>query len=398
MKRRVFTQLLGASAVVYPFASVHVDAASGLGDYVRANTDWLADCRYGLAVHWTAKTVPQEGPPLPFQEAVDAFNLKKFIDDVVDAGADYVLFTATHALQMLPAPHPVIDKLLPGRTCKRDLIGELADGLAAKGIPLIVYYNHSCNGKNDPEWRKAVGYDGADKNVLARNLIDIVGWMGDKYKDKIKAWWFDSPYSLDARGPFKSVTTDMTGFQFPWEQFTVAAKRGFSGRLVTYNSGIVGGKAQNFMFTTHQDYWAGEEVTLRAPAQARYLDNGLQWFGWTCLDDRNWVHTKPNRQIPKPLYNDEAVISHVRSCNSHQGPMTFNVGIYQEGTMARASIELLHRLGESLGRKDSSDAALLHNDESRLVPVATQHGDLLASDLIDRHFHVPHDVVVIEHV
>ena len=110
------------------------------------------------------------------------------------------------------------------------------------------------------------------------------------------------------------------------------------------------------------------------------------------------MHTKPNRQIPKPLYNDEAVISHVRSCNSHQGPMTFNVGIYQEGTMARAAIELLHRLGESLGRKDSSDAALLHNDESRLVPVATQHGDLLASDLIDRHFHVPHDVVVIEHV
>ncbi len=68
-----------------------------------------------------------------------------------------------------------------------------------------------CNGKNDPAWRKAVGYDGPDKNALARNLIDIVG-----------------------------------------------------------------GKAQNFMFTTHQDYWAGEELNLRVPAQARYLDNGLQ--------------------------------------------------------------------------------------------------------------------------
>ena len=144
------------------------------------------------------------------------------------AGADYLLFTATHALQMLPAPHPVIDKILPGRTCRRDLIAELADALAAKGMPLLVYYNHSCNGNDDPEWRKAVGYDGADKDVLAKNLMDIVGLGERTYKEKIKAWWFDSPYSLDPRGPHNSVTTDMTGFQFPWERFTVAAKLGFS--------------------------------------------------------------------------------------------------------------------------------------------------------------------------
>jgi alpha-L-fucosidase len=109
---------------------------------------------------------------------------------------------------MLPAPHPVIDKTLPGRTSKRDLIGELADALRAKGMPLLVYYNHSCNGNDDPEWRKAVGYDGTDKSVLATNLIEIVAWMSKRYKDKIKTWWFDSPYSLDLRGPHNSVTTD----------------------------------------------------------------------------------------------------------------------------------------------------------------------------------------------
>ena len=68
--------------------------------------------------------------------------------------------------------------------------------------------------------------------------MEIVSWMGDHYEDKIKAWWFDSPYSLDPRGPHNSVTTDMTGFQFPWEQFTVAAKVGHPARLVTYNAGV----------------------------------------------------------------------------------------------------------------------------------------------------------------
>ena len=237
MRRRYFIHTL-AVGVASTGVSRLWEADEPPKDYQRANTDWLAKCRYGIGVHWTAQTVPEEGPALPFQKAVEAFDVRKFVDAVTHAGADYVLFTAAHALQMLPAPHPVIEKLLPGRTCTRDLIGDLADALATKGIPLLVYYNHSCNRQDDPEWRKAVGDDGPDKNVLAQNLMEIVGVMGEHYKDKIKAWWFDSPYSLDARGPVKSVTTDMTGFQFPSGQFTAAAKRGFPARSVTYNSGI----------------------------------------------------------------------------------------------------------------------------------------------------------------
>ena len=167
-----------------------------------------------------------------------------------------------------------------------------------------------------------------------------MSWMGDRYWDKIKAWWFDSPYSLDPRGPHNSVSTDMTGFQFPWERFTVAAKVGHPARLVTYNAGV----NKTFLYTTHQDYWAGEMVNLKTPPKDRYLDNGLQWFGWTCLEDRRWVHTKLDTPILSPLYTDEQVIAFVRQCNKHMAPMTFNVGIYQDGTMAPESVEQLHRL------------------------------------------------------
>jgi hypothetical protein len=200
--------------------------------------------------------------------------------DIEHAGADYVLFTSAHALQKLPAPHPVLDNLLPGRTCERDLIMEMADALAAKGKHLLVYYNHSCNGEQDAAW----------------------------------------------------------------EQFTVVAKQGYAARLVTYNAGV----NQTFLYTTHQDYWAGELVSLDTPAQGRYLDNGLQWFGWTCLEDRRWVHTRLDTPIQPPLYADEQVIGYVRTCNSHRAPMTFNVGIYQEGRMAEASVEQLHRLNRAL--------------------------------------------------
>lgn len=342
MNRREFARavLAGLGLRTVP---LRADETAG---YTRANTDWLAKCRYGIGVHWTAQTVPRHGEPLPFQQAVDAFKLKAFVEQVRHAGAAYVLFTAAHALQMLPAPHPMIDRLLPGRTCQRDLIGELADALATYGLPLLVYWNHSCNGRDDPQWRKAVGYDGRDKTALAGNLIDIVQEMGQRYGKRIRAWWFDSAYSLDARGPHNSVTTDMAGFQFPWERFTVAAKKGFPDRLVTYNAGV----AQTYLYTSHQDYWAGELVNLNAPPTGRYLSNGLQWFGWTCLDYRGWVHTKRNAEIPKPNYSDDEITAFVRACNGHQAPMTFNVGIYQDGTMAPASVEQLHRLGASLRR------------------------------------------------
>ena len=347
MDRRNFIHTLAAASASF-VAARHLLGGEPQkpGPYGRANTDWLAKCRYGVGVHWTAQTVPRHGSPLAFQKAVDAIDVPKFVDQLVYAGADYLLFTAAHALQKLPAPHPIIDRILPGRTCQRDLIAELADALAAKGMPLLVYYNHSCNGQDDPQWRQAVGYDGQDKQRFAQNLLDIVGWMSERYKGKIKAWWFDSPYSLDRRGPVNSVTTDMTGFQFPWEQFTLAAKRGFTSRLVTYNPGV----AETFLYTTHQDYWSGELVNLKTPAKARYLDDGLQWFGWTCLEDRGWVHHQVGSEIPKPLYADDRVVTYVRTCNSNHAPMTFNVGIYQDGTMAPASVEQLHRLGMALAK------------------------------------------------
>jgi len=347
VNRRSFLQATAASTVAcitgHRLLAAEDQRLSDVS-YKRANTDWLVKCRFGIGVHWTAQTVPRHGPPLSFQKAVDAFDLDGFIKAVEYAGADYVLFTSAHALQMLPAPHPVLDKILPGRTCKRDLIRELADALAAKQKHLLVYYNHSCNQKNDPEWEQAVGYHAPNKERFAQNIMDIVGYMGDRYKDRIKAWWFDSPYSVDPRGPHNSVTTDMTGFQFPWEKFTVVAKRGHPQRLVTYNAGV----NKTYLYTTHQDYWAGELVNLDTPAKGRFLDNGLQWFGWTCIEDRRWVHTKLDTPIPPPLYTDEQVIGFVRTCNQHMAPMTFNVGIYQDGAMAKASVEQLHRLHVAL--------------------------------------------------
>jgi hypothetical protein len=60
----------------------------------------------------------------------------------------------------------------------------------------------------------------------------------------------------------------------------------------------------------------------------------------------------PTRQ--QRLYSDEEITAFVRTCNAHQAPMTFNVGIYQDGTMAEASAEQLRRLGMALAARPAS--------------------------------------------
>ena len=307
--------------------------------YVKADTDWFVNCTYGISAHLTFNTAPRTGPLVPHRKAVEQFKLENFVDAVVDSGADYVLFSCAHSNQIISGPNPVVDDILPGRTCQRDLIKELAVQLKKHNIHLILYYNHSCNQVEDMQWQRAVGYRDINKKRLADNLCEIIAWMGQHYNGLLKGWWFDSPYTLDPSGPHNTVDTDMTGFQFPWERYTAAAKTGNPSRLVTYNAGV----NYTYLYTTHQDYWAGEMNDLNNPPTSRFQNNGLQWHGWTCLDVF-WAHRQLDTEIPNVLYTDEKLISFVQQCQKHRAPMTLNVGMYQDGTISPYAIKQMQTL------------------------------------------------------
>ena len=105
--------------------------------------------------HWSTTTQPARGPQKPYVEAVNAFDLDAFVDMVRETGAGYVIFTAVHGIMHFPAPLKSIEAVMPGRTCKRDLIGEMAGKLQEYGIALILYFHH---GVGDLEWVKASGF------------------------------------------------------------------------------------------------------------------------------------------------------------------------------------------------------------------------------------------------
>jgi hypothetical protein len=314
-----------------------------LSTYQPADSAWFSRCRFGIAVHWTAQSQPVSGSAEPFPEAVTHFDVDRFTRLVAAAGADYLLFTVAHALQFIPAPCAMVDGILPGRTTRRDLLGDLADACRARGLKLLLYYNHSCNGGEDPAWEQAVGYHDADKAAFAERLCGIVAELSARYGPSVAAWWFDSPYSLDPSGPNNSVSTDLRGFRFPWEQFTTAAKAGHPGRLVTYNPGVQP-HAWHFLYTRHQDYLAGEANTLINPPAKQFAPNGLQNHRWVCLDNPQWVHARAGMPLVPPRYGREELRDYLRAARAATTPVTFNVDVDQGGQVLDATVKLLASL------------------------------------------------------
>jgi hypothetical protein len=321
-------------------------ADAGWADlYRQANTDWFANCRFGISSHWTAQSQPVgEDDWLPFEETVNRFSPKDYVDQVISAGAEYVIFTSTHALQMLAAPSAAVDSVLSGRTTKRDMIGELADACAARNVHFILYYNHSCNSGDDPAWEYAVGYHAPNKTRLTKNLVAIVRELGQRYGARVKGWWFDSCFSLDPRGTYDSVTTDLHGFQFPWEEFVDAAKAGSPDRLVALSSGML----THYIYSTHQDYEGGEANDLVGVPTTRWTLDHLQAHRWVCLDNPAWVHHRVKTPLAAPRFKMESVEDYVRVCNRSSVPVTFNVDIDRTGQFSAESLQFLRRVKDRL--------------------------------------------------
>ncbi len=338
--RRDVLKGMGASAL---FAAANRGAHGS--EYRRADASWLAACSFGISTHWTAQSQTVGADAwLPFEETVARFNAADYADKIAEAGAQYVIFTAAHGLQILPAPCEAIDRIAPRRTTRRDLIGELADACRARALRFILYYNHACNRGNDPDWEYAVGYHAPDKSRLTSNLMNIIRELGARYGSRVSGWWFDSCSSLDPRGVYDSTATDMRDFQFPWDEWVETARTGFDGRLVTLSSdGLT-----HYLYSTHQDYAAGEACDLIAVPSAQFTADRLQDHRWVCIDNPDWLHSRVKTPLAAPRYGLADVLDYVRACNKVKVPVTFNLDIDRTGLLSPESLAQLREVKKNL--------------------------------------------------
>ncbi|MYB00529.1 hypothetical protein F4X90_12755, partial [Candidatus Poribacteria bacterium] len=293
---------------------------------MRSSTDWFVEAKYGVMFHWSTTTQPLRGPQKPYPEAVNAFDLDAFSDMVRETGAGYVIFTAVHGIMHFPAPLKSVEAVMAGRTCKRDLIREMAEKLQERGIPLILYFHH---GVGDLEWVKAAGFLSPDKSEFFKIERDILTEIGHRYGKKIAGYWFDDRYPLQ-----------------PFEELYEATKVGNPDRIVAWNSWILP------KTTEFQEYYGGEfGGAFVTPPASFFAENGsasgLQPHGMIFLDDP-WQHGYPDTDIAPPLFTTQQIVDYVQMCITRKLVITMNMGITQDGNVSPATLEQMRTLRRTI--------------------------------------------------
>ncbi|MBI1916673.1 MAG: alpha-L-fucosidase [Planctomycetes bacterium] len=293
----------------------------------RANTDWLVRAGYGVMFHWTSQVQPLKGKQKPYAEAVKEFDLPAFVKMVEGTGAGYVVFTVNHGDPHCPAPIKAWERIHPGWTTKRDLIGEMADEFGKRGIWLMLYLaSDSLGGVHR---RKVTG------DEYQKILEEVLTEIGTRYGEKVAGYWFDHwMWSLE-NYPNLSL-----------KNLSKAVKAGNPQRLVAYNFWVYP------VETEWQDFWAAE-VGLIKPAEGRRMAigpaKGLQYHATMFLD--SWMHTKPDSEIKSPLYKDEQVVKFVKGCMAKEGVVTINLSISQDGKVGEASLRQMKLLRKAIREK-----------------------------------------------
>ena len=303
-----------------------------------APTDWMVQAKYGVMVHWTSQSKPEQGSPLAYCQAVRNFNAHKFADVVDEMGAGYVVFTTSHAEFYFPGPNKVIDEILPGRTCSRDLIGDLAQALSKKGVKLELYFHP---GHDDIEWWQQTHFND-DKEKYFDLWCRVIGQIGQQYGPSIAGYWFD-----DAAFTYYP-------YNAPWAKMTAAAKQGNPDRLVSYNSWILP-KVNDFyeVFAGENDFSA-EMINgfgfLPVGGTGKFTggpQSGLQGQITTIINS-DWGHFKVNTPISPPRYSPDTMIAKIRDAISRRNIPTFDVEVYQDGSISPETLALFKEIRRAI--------------------------------------------------
>jgi alpha-L-fucosidase len=307
---------------------------------------WLSEAGFGLAVHWTSFTLPENPTEADFKRpiekrisdylrAVDDFDVDGFVEQVVASGAKFLIFTLAHADMVLPFPLPELDELTKGHTARRDLIAELSDALSKHGIRLILYFN--ADGPADPEWQKLVY---GDPKAHAEVIYKITEAISKRYGDRFAGWWIDDCYDMGMITPaYRGL-----GLRYDYKRFADALRAGNPDAIVTFN---FCGSMREWTCEWARgiaDYQAGEENYIHRSPTGRFSgEGGAQWFALSWMDDF-WVHDKPG--VPTPRYSNEEILAYIQRVKNNGGAFAYNTAIYREGKISEPTMNQLKWLRE----------------------------------------------------
>jgi hypothetical protein len=342
------TLRLSSTAGSEPFnASVHAielvrpavrDALHRKALALRADPTWFQQARFGTMVHWTSQSMPLAGDPLPYDQAVAAFDVDAFADQMKQTGAGFVVFTTSHAHQYFPAPLAALDRILPGRTAKRDLVADLAAALGKRGLKLMLYFHPGA--ADDPAWLAASGFWETDTTRFFTNWQAVIREAGERYGERLAGWWFDDG------------STNYYYRSAPWEQLARAAKAGHPGRLTGFNPWELNNPTEFHDFFTGEGFQdpRGHNELLPSGGDGRYpsgTHQGLQASACLIMES-DWLHRPKDTPLNPPKWSAEQLAPLLKDFVARKNVPIFNLEVSQEGRVSPLSLDVLRQASAGL--------------------------------------------------
>ena len=234
--------------------------------------------KYGIFSHYVWNGYGMTGGPKEdgthpgtIDEMAEVIDVENYVDQLIAAEAQYVVFTAWHSGTCPMFPSAAMAKWAPGRpSCpKHDLLGELLDACRARGIRTFFYchpYQPVANPHND--W-----------------INDLFAELVDRYSSRLDGLWLDENFqdctqdkvvdyrrlmkTIKERNPDLVLTHNNGGYQ------SYGTDEGVQEVQWEYHEGRMASEYQIFSQTAK----SSEDmlVTTVIQAAANTMGGGIQW-------------------------------------------------------------------------------------------------------------------------
>lgn len=310
----------------------------------KGDPTWLKDAGYGIMTQVGGWAYPPKGDKKPWPGFAEDFNVPAFVDKVRDMGGKYLVWSATWADFLFPAPIKAIGEILPNRVSKRDLLGDIIKECHKYGIRVMMYYHL---GHDQKEVLLAKGWVDSPVETYAsrQKWLDreskIFTEIGNRYGKGLDAIFLDD---------------GCTWYPADFEKLGAALKAGNHERLICYNPWI----GPNL--TPFQDFYCGEGFDgKKTPYKIHdgYItggpQKGLQLFGNFIFDGPNWGVNRPNVVVKPPKWTADEIVDMTKRLEKERYSIALNLLVYEDGSIGEESYKMLKDVAQKLKRGKWAD-------------------------------------------
>lgn len=311
----------------------------------RAATPAMSTQKYGLMFQYGAWGFPQSGSKKTLDQQAADFNVPAFVNMVQSTGANYVIWSLSWWTYQFDMPNSAVSGIVgnSSRTSRRDLVGEIATALANVGIDFYLYYHtgqDSHLGYNSTDWWSRQNFPAdftasglGDRNTFFTNWKAVVSEVGTRLGGRLKGWFFDD---------------GVVYYPAAFEELGTAARSGNPQRALSYNSWI------SPSYTDFQNLSMGEVCNSGyAPVGGNGVyqsgpEAGLYGHCMVMMENDWGIHAK-NQVIGQTANTVTSVYSTVMNNSARRVPTSFNMMMYEDGSVSSASLNVLKGLKARLG-------------------------------------------------